>query len=93
MTLMAKPPRKTTRMGRPATGMHGQKVSDYPQVMLRLPQDTKEALEALSAATGTPVWRLIDTAVTAYIRNLPEAQRKLISSVRDLRAATGDQSN
>ena len=92
MGVMAKPTKKT-RAGRPASGAGGEKVSDYPQVMLRLPQPTKDALDALSGATGVPVWRLIDLAVTSYIRNLPEAQRKLISSVRDLRAATGDRSN
>lgn len=79
---------KIVRMGRPATGMRGERVSDYPQVMIRLPQPTKDALDALSGATGTPIWRLIDLAVDGYIKGLPEGQRRLIAGVRDLRAET-----
>jgi hypothetical protein len=75
-------------MGRPATGVDGERVSDYPQVMIRLPKPTKTALEALSGATGTPIWRLIDLAVDCYIKSLPESQRRLIAGVRDLRAET-----
>lgn len=81
--------RNTSRVGRPATGVRGERVSDYPQVMIRLPQPTKDALDALSGATGTPIWRLIDLAVESYIKALPESQRRLISGVRDLRAETG----
>ena len=81
--------KNTSRIGRPATGVRGERVSDYPQVMIRLPQPTKDALDALSGATGTPIWRLIDVAVESYIKALPESQRRLISGVRDLRAETG----
>lgn len=88
MTTMSKASRKTPRIGRPATGVRGEKVSDYPQVMIRLPRPTKAALDALSGATGTPIWRLIDIAVAAYIKNLPDAQRRLVVGVRDLRAET-----
>jgi hypothetical protein len=84
--MMSKSSRKTPRLGRPAAGMRGEKVSEYPQVMIRLPQPTKAALDALSGATGTPIWRLIDIAVDAYIRGLPEAQRRLVAGVRELRA-------
>jgi hypothetical protein len=78
---------KATRLGRPPVGRRGEKVSDYPQVMIRLPHDTKDVLEALSGLTGTPVWRLIDQAVDAYVRQLSEAERRLLSSVRQRRAA------
>jgi hypothetical protein len=90
MAMMSKTLRKTTRLGRPAAGLRGEKVSEYPQVMIRLPQPTKAALDALSGATGTPIWRLIDLAVDSYIRNLPEAQRRLVAGVRDLRAETDE---
>ena len=83
--MMSKSSRKA-RLGRPAAGMRGEKVSEYPQVMIRLPQPTKAALDALSGATGTPIWRLIDMAVDVYIRSLPEAQRRLVAGVRELRA-------
>ena len=80
--------KKSSRIGRPPSGMRGEKVSDYPQVMLRLPQSTKDVLDALSGVTGTPVWRLIDAAVDVYIRSLPESQRQLVSRVQTLRAST-----
>jgi predicted DNA-binding protein len=78
---------KTPRLGRPPIGRKGEKVSDYPQVMIRLPQETKDVLEALSGLTGTPVWRLIDQAVDTYVRQLSDAERKLLASVRQRRAA------
>jgi len=79
-------------MGRPASGLRGEKVSEYPQVMIRLPRQTKDALDALSGATGTPIWRLIDNAVGMYISKLPDAQRRLVAGIRGLRA-TKSQSN
>ena len=82
--------KKLTRIGRPPMGMRGEKVSEYPQVMIRLPQNTKDVLDALSGATGTPVWRLIDTAVESYIRSLPDSQRQLVARVQNLRASTAD---
>ena len=78
---------KATRVGRPPVGRKGEKVSDYPQVMIRLPHETKDVLEALSGLTGTPVWRLIDQAVDAYVRQLSDAERRLLTSVRQRRAA------
>jgi hypothetical protein len=93
MKIMARSTKKTTRLGRPASGLRGEKVSEYPQVMIRLPRQTKDALDALSGATGTPIWRLIDVAVSQYIHTLPEAQRKLVSGVQDLRAIKGKLSN
>ena len=85
---MNKTRRKTPRAGRPPAGADGQKVSDYPAVMIRLPRDTKAVLDALSGVTGTPIWRLIDRAVTDYIRALPDAERRLIAGVRDRRSRT-----
>jgi predicted DNA-binding protein len=78
---------KSTRPGRPPSGARGEKVSDYPQVMIRLPHDTKDVLDALSGLTGTPVWRLIDQAVDVYVKQLSDAERRLLVSVRQRRAA------
>ncbi|HEY6894656.1 MAG TPA: hypothetical protein VI258_10845, partial [Rhodanobacteraceae bacterium] len=58
-----------------------------PQVMIRLPADTKARLDALSGVTGTPIWRLIDRAVDLYLSQLPESERRLIDDVRDRRAS------
>lgn len=74
------------KRGRPATGPGGERVSDYPQVMIRLPQPTKATLDALSSVTGVPVWRLVDRAVRAYVESLPVKDRKLIGAVRVARA-------
>jgi hypothetical protein len=75
------------RRGRRPLGLHGEKVSEYPQVMIRLPRQTKSTLDALSALTGTPIWRLIDQAVRVYVSELPEPERRLLVGVRDRRAA------
>ena len=88
MPVMDRSKSKTSRLGRPPLGRKGEKVSDYPQVMIRLPRPTKDVLEALSGLTGTPVWRLIDQAVLAYVEQLSDAERKLLASVRQRRAAT-----
>ena len=78
--------RRKSRLGRPPVGADGEKVSEYPQVMIRLPRETKATLDALSGLTGTPIWRLIDQAVAAYVDHMPEPQRKLRAGVRDRRA-------
>jgi hypothetical protein len=84
---LVKTVKKASRAGRPPSGLRGEKVSEYPQVMIRLPQPTKEVLDALSGATGTPIWRLIDTAVDVYVKSLPDSQRQLLTRVRNLRAS------
>lgn len=86
MAMMPRKRKKAARLGRPPLGAGGEKVSDYPQVMIRLPQQTKAVLEALSAVTGTPIWRLIDQAVDTYVRQLPPAEQKLVTGVRHRRA-------
>jgi predicted DNA-binding protein len=85
---MAIAKRKRARLGRPPLGADGQKVSDYPQVMIRLPRDTKATLDALSALTGTPIWRLIDQAVNAFVKHMPPDQRRLLDGVRSRRSET-----
>lgn len=78
--------RKTARVGRPPIGVRGEKVSDYPQVMIRLPHETKEVLDALSGLTGTPIWRLIDESVRVYVNQLSDAERRLLGSVQRRRS-------
>ena len=79
--------RKRGRVGRPPVGAGGEKVSEYPQVMIRLPGGTKAVLDALSGVTGTPIWRLVDQAVAVYVAQLPESERRLLEGVRLRRAA------
>ena len=87
MAMMERTKSKPARLGRPPIGPRGERVSDYPQVMIRLPQATKDVLEALSGLTGTPVWRLIDQAVDVYVKQLSDSERRLLASVRQRRAA------
>ena len=65
--------------GRPPAGPGGAKVSDYPQLTVRIPPDTKHRLEALSALRGVPLWQLIDASVLAFVDQLPDAERKLLA--------------
>ena len=74
--------------GRRPIGLHGEKVSEYPQVMIRLPHQTKTTLDALSGLTGTPIWRLVDQAVDVYVQALPDAERKLLLGVRRRRTSS-----
>ena len=85
-------PAKPRRQGRPPSGKRGERVSDYPQVMIRLPQPTKDTLGALSAITGVPVWQLVNQAVAVYVNQLSSAERKLVADVKSRRARPGLQS-
>lgn len=77
---------KRKKSGRPPSGPGGLRVSEYPQVMIRLPRPTKATLDALSGATGVPVWKLIDRAVSFYVRHLSADDRRLIGEIRSRRA-------
>jgi predicted DNA-binding protein len=70
------------RIGRPPAGAHaGEKVKDYPQVSIRLPDEVKAKLQALSLISSRPQWRLIADAIEAYLRERPEAERKMVAEL------------
>jgi predicted DNA-binding protein len=71
------------RRGRPPAGPAGQKVSQYPQLTIRLPAETKARLNTLSLLTGSPIWRIIDRAVDAYVRQLPEPDRSRLGEIAE----------
>lgn len=77
---------KNKHPGRRPSGPGGERVSDYPHVMIRLPQPTKDTLDALSGITGIPIWQLVDRAIGAYVGRLPVAEQKLVAEVRARRA-------
>jgi predicted DNA-binding protein len=83
---MAKiPPR---RIGRPPAGAReGEKVKDYPQLSVRVPGDIKAKLHALSLVTARPQWRLITDAIECYLRERPEAERRLVADLAGRSAA------
>ena len=67
------------RSGRPPAGARpGERVSDYPQLSVRLPPDVKLKLDALSMLQSQPQWRIMLESIECFIRALPEPkQRKL----------------
>lgn len=75
--------------GRPPAGAAGEKVSNYPQLTVRLPAETKARLNTLSLLTATPIWRIIDRAIDAYVRNLPDPERVRLGEIAD-RLVQGD---
>jgi hypothetical protein len=72
--LGATPRKRAPGGGRKPSGPGGERVSDYPVVMLRLPVATLAPLKALAAVRGEPVWRVIDTAVVAYLNTVRGAE-------------------
>jgi hypothetical protein len=77
------PPPKS---GRPAEGADGDRVSDYQQISLRLPERTKALLDAIAGMTGLSTWRVIEDALAAYVRQLPNDEQKILTAVRERRS-------
>jgi predicted DNA-binding protein len=77
---------RTPRLGRPPAGSRGERVSDYTQLSLRLPERTRALLDAISGMTGAPSWRVIEQALEAYVQRLPEEERRLLQGVQQRRA-------
>ena len=67
-----------SRPGRPPSGPAGEKVSDYRVVTIRLPRATRQQLQGLSVLKDTPIWKLVDTAVSLYVAALPADERRLL---------------
>ena len=64
--------------GQPPKGPHGEPVSKYPPLTVRIPPTTKHQLEALSALRRVPMWQIVDQAIREYCNRLPEADRRLL---------------
>jgi predicted transcriptional regulator len=70
------------RIGRPPAGAReGEKVKDYPQLSIRLPEDVKATLQALSAIGSRPQWRIVADAIDCYLRERPEAERRMVDEL------------
>jgi hypothetical protein len=78
-----------SKRGRPPAGAGGEKVSEYPQLTVRLPAATRARLSTLSLLLAQPMWRIIDSAIDAYVRNLPAADRKILGPLVE-RLVSGD---
>jgi hypothetical protein len=80
---MASKVNKTVRrIGRPPAGARaGEKVKDYPQLSIRLPGEVKAKLQALSLVASRPQWRIITDAIDCYLRERPEAERRIVDDL------------
>lgn len=79
-------PARRSKPGRKAAGHGGQKVSGYSQVTMRLPPPTKALLDAITAMTGLPAWRIVERALPAYVRELSTDEQRVLTLVRQHRA-------
>jgi len=61
-------------------------VRAYPQVSLRLPPETKAKLQALSAVSATPQWRIVTAALDCFFRERTDAEQRRVLTL--LAAAT-----
>jgi len=78
------------RIGRPPAGARaGEKVKDYPQLSIRLPEDVKAKLQALSAIAHKPQWRIITDAIDCYLRERPEGEQQLVGELAGRTIARG----
>jgi hypothetical protein len=74
--------RKRPRGGRPASGFRpGEKVRDYPQLSVRVPQELKATVRALSVVRRKPQWRIVLDAVECYVRSLPESDQERLKAL------------
>jgi predicted DNA-binding protein len=79
------------RAGRPPAGAKvGEKVKDYPQLSIRVPQEMKARLNAVSAVTGLAQWRIVVEAIDCFVHDLSLEDRELVDglSARLIRAST-----
>lgn len=69
-------------IGRPPAGAReGEKVTEYPQLSLRLPAEAKAKLHALSLITDQPQWRLITEAIDCYLRQRSPSDRRAVDRI------------
>jgi predicted DNA-binding protein len=72
------------RIGRPPGGAReGERVKDYPQISVRVPNEMKARLTALSAVTGLAQWKVLVEAVDCFFDNLPPGDRELVDGVSE----------
>lgn len=49
---------------------------------MRLPHSTKRLLNAVTAMTGWPAWQVFDRSLSAYVRELPAADRRVLQALQ-----------
>jgi predicted DNA-binding protein len=79
------------RVGRPPAGAReGEKVKDYPQLSIRVPNEFKARLNALSAVTGLAQWRVVVEAINCFFQDLPPQDRELVDGLSERLMRTPD---
>ena len=75
---------RSRRAGRPPAGAKdGERVKDYPQLSLRLPNEIKARLNALSAVTGMAQWRVVVQGIECIIKDLSASERDLVDGISE----------
>jgi len=81
---MAPARKNSTKGGRPPAGVReGERVTDYPQLSVHVPEELRLRLQALAQVTGQSQWRVLSAAVNSYIERLDDDERKLIGAMLD----------
>jgi hypothetical protein len=73
--------------GHPPAGFRpGEKVSDYKRLTVRLPDDVRAELDAMSYVTGRPQWRVLIEAIQAFAGSGPglsdDERRRIRAAMR-----------
>lgn len=77
------------RMGRPPAGaVAGEKVKDYPQLSVRIPQEAKLFLGALSVMQSKPQWRIVLESIECLRRSLSESDQRRVYELIKRRKVT-----
>ena len=77
-------PAAAPRAGRPPAGAkEREKVKDYPQLSVRVPNEFKARLNALSAVTGLAQWRVIVEAIDCFMSDLLGTDRELVDGLSE----------
>ena len=80
MTVPKGSAKERPRIGRPPAGARaGERVKDYPQLSVRVPGDVKAKLQAISLVSARPQWRIITEAIDCYLRDRPDAERRMVA--------------
>jgi len=79
---MANVNHRRRRAGRPPAGAkEGERVTDYPQLSIRVPVEMKARLNALSAVTGLSQWRIVVEAIDCFFCDLSAQDRELVEGL------------
>jgi len=77
----------TRKGGRPPAGLRaGERVGDYKRLTVRLPDDVRAELDAISYVTARPQWKVLIEAIQAFAgtggRLSEDEQRRVKAAVR-----------